>query len=87
MVDRIRWDTVSYPPFYYIFLIKTFYYIFSDFQFLAIINNFLFTSQNIGDKGHTLKPGVSHIHDRPHDGLIQITKEMSKKNYQIYDPE
>ena len=45
MVDRIRWDTVSYLPFYYVF--------FS----ISIINNFLFTSQYIDDKGHTLKPG------------------------------
>ena len=49
MVDRIRYPTVSYLPFYYIF--------FSDWLSIFIINNFLFTSQNIGDKWHTLKPG------------------------------
>ena len=50
MVDRIRYPTVSYLPFYYIF--------FSDWLSIFIINNFLFTSQNIGDKWHTLKPGA-----------------------------
>ena len=53
MVDRIRWDTVSYLPFYYIF--------FSDWLSIFIINNFLFTSQNIGDKWHTLKPGTGWL--------------------------
>ena len=50
MVDRIRYPTVSHLPFYYIF--------FSDWLSIFIINNFLFTSQNIGDKWHTLKPGL-----------------------------
>ena len=49
MVDRIRWDTVSYLPFYYVF-----------FQFL-LLTIFSFTSQNIDDKGHTLKPGIRQL--------------------------
>ena len=45
MVDRIRYPTVSYLPFYYVF-----------FQFL-LLTIFKFTSQYIDNKGHTLKPG------------------------------
>ena len=51
-VDMIRWDTVSYLRFY------TKLYIFWDSLLICIINNFKFTSQYIGDKKHTLKPGM-----------------------------
>ena len=67
MVDRIRWDSVSYLPFYYIF--------FSDWLSIFIINNFLFTSQNIGDKWHTLKPGESTVFGLL-EGRIQHTHKF-----------
>ena len=45
MVDRIRWDTVSYLQFYYVF-----------FQFI-LLTIFNLQAKYIDDKGHTLKPG------------------------------
>ena len=66
MVDRIRYPTVSYLPFYYVF-----------FQFL-LLTIFSFTSQNIDDKGHTLKPG-SDAHE-PHSKRKQTREEVLVRN-------
>ena len=48
MVDRIRWDTVSYLPFYYIFFEI-------DFQFL------LLTIINLQDKILAIKDMLSNL--------------------------
>ena len=66
MVDRIRWDTVSYLPFYYVF-----------FQFLLLTIFNLQANSYIDDKGHTLKPGKCPHGSPGHFGLIVCSYSLT----------
>ena len=60
MVDRIRWDTVSYLPFYYVFF---------QFLLLTIFNlqaNILTTKDILSNLGEGERPSFLHFRKKHH---------------------
>ena len=63
MVDRIRWDTVSYLPFYYIFFEI-------DFQYL------LLAIFNLQTKILTIKDILSNLEERQMKNISEMHDSM-----------
>ena len=66
MVDRIRWDTVSYLPFYYVFF---------QFLLLTIFNlqaNILTTKDILSNLGSYLDRTIKHKHAQTREKMLTI---------------